>query len=70
MKRWKKKVEEECGTIPMVLVQNKMDLLYNSAVDRYIFIVIKILRYSLLIDIQYQYGVRLHAADIRIKWLW
>jgi hypothetical protein len=35
VKRWKKKVEEECGTIPMVLVQNKMDLLYNSAVDRY-----------------------------------
>jgi hypothetical protein len=34
VKRWKKKVEEECGTIPMVLVQNKMDLLYNSAVDR------------------------------------
>ena len=29
-------MEEECGTIPMVLVQNKMDLLYNSAVDRYI----------------------------------
>jgi GTPase SAR1 family protein len=36
VKRWKKKVEEECGTIPMVLVQNKMDLLYNSAVDRYL----------------------------------
>jgi GTPase SAR1 family protein len=57
VKRWKKKVEEECGTIPMVLVQNKMDLLYNSAVDRYIFTFMMILWYSLLIDIQHQCGV-------------
>ncbi|XP_023349643.1 ras-related protein Rab-23 isoform X1 [Eurytemora carolleeae] len=35
VRRWKKKVEEECGSIPMVLVQNKMDLLYNSAVDSF-----------------------------------
>ena len=32
--KWKKKVEEECGNIPMVLVMTKMDLLYQSAVDR------------------------------------
>ncbi len=36
VRRWKKKIEDECGNIPMVLVQNKMDLLYNSAVDRYV----------------------------------
>jgi len=35
VRRWKKKVEEECGSIPMVLVQNKMDLLYNSQVDSF-----------------------------------
>ncbi|XP_023321324.1 ras-related protein Rab-23 [Eurytemora carolleeae] len=30
---WKRKVEEECGRIPMLLVQNKMDLLHESTVD-------------------------------------
>jgi len=35
VRRWKKKIEEECGSIPIVLVQNKMDLLYNSAVDSF-----------------------------------
>merc|ERR1712107_210540 len=35
VRRWKKKVEDECGSIPMVLVQNKMDLLHNSAVDSF-----------------------------------
>ena len=34
VRRWKKKVEEECGLIPTVLVQNKMDLLYQAEVDR------------------------------------
>ncbi|KAG0586562.1 hypothetical protein KC19_2G100200 [Ceratodon purpureus] len=31
---WKHKVEEECGSIPMVLVQNKVDLLEDAAVSR------------------------------------
>lgn len=31
---WKKKVEFECGEIPMVLVQNKIDLINESAVKR------------------------------------
>ncbi|RWS03992.1 Peptidyl-prolyl cis-trans isomerase-like 2 [Dinothrombium tinctorium] len=30
---WKKKVEYECGSIPMVLVQNKIDLMANSVVS-------------------------------------
>jgi len=33
--KWKKKVEEECGNIPMVLVMTKIDLLYQSAVDSF-----------------------------------
>ena len=33
--RWKKKVEEECGNIPMVLVMTKMDLLYRAEVDTF-----------------------------------
>lgn len=33
--RWKRKVEEECGNIPMVLVMTKMDLLYKAAVDSF-----------------------------------
>ena len=33
--KWKKKVEEECGNIPMVLVMTKMDLLYQATMDRY-----------------------------------
>ena len=36
VRRWKKKVEDECGgsSIPMVLVQNKIDLLHESQVDK------------------------------------
>lgn len=36
VKKWKKKVEEECGgsSIPMVLVQNKIDLVHDSVVSR------------------------------------
>ena len=33
--RWKKKVEDECGSIPMVLVMTKMDLLYRAAMDSF-----------------------------------
>ena len=29
--RWQEKVEEECGKIPMMLVQNKTDLTDSSA---------------------------------------
>ena len=31
--RWKRKVEEECGNIPMVLVMTKMDLFYKADID-------------------------------------
>ena len=34
VKKWKRKVEDECGHIPMVLVQNKIDLLHESQVDK------------------------------------
>lgn len=30
--KWKKKVEDECGSIPMVLVQNKIDLIDQATV--------------------------------------
>ena len=33
--RWKRKVEEECGNIPMVMVMTKMDLLYKAAMDSF-----------------------------------
>ena len=33
--KWKRKVEEECGKIPMVLVMTKMDLLYRAEVDSF-----------------------------------
>ena len=33
MIRWKRKVEEECGNIPMVLVMTKMDLIYKATID-------------------------------------
>ena len=33
--KWKKKVEEECGNIPTVLVMTKMDLLYRAEVDTF-----------------------------------
>ncbi|MCO5557111.1 hypothetical protein L7F22_010667 [Adiantum nelumboides] len=36
LESWKKKVEEQCGRIPMVLVQTKVDLLDEAAVERYI----------------------------------
>ena len=31
---WKKKVENECGLVPMVLVMNKIDLIANSVIER------------------------------------
>lgn len=33
IRAWKKKVEDECGEIPMVLVQNKIDLADQAVVD-------------------------------------
>ena len=33
--KWRKKVEDECGDIPMVLVQNKIDLIAQSQVSTY-----------------------------------
>ncbi|XP_045606167.1 ras-related protein Rab-23 [Procambarus clarkii] len=32
VRKWKKKVEDECGSIPMVLVQNKIDLIDQATV--------------------------------------
>ncbi|XP_042212524.1 LOW QUALITY PROTEIN: ras-related protein Rab-23-like, partial [Homarus americanus] len=32
VRKWKKKVEDECGNIPMVLVQNKIDLIDQATV--------------------------------------
>ena len=35
VKKWRKKVEDECGTtIPTVLVQNKIDLMHQSVVSQ------------------------------------
>lgn len=34
VRNWKKKVEYECGSIPMALVQNKIDLMNRSKVSR------------------------------------
>jgi len=34
VKKWKRKVEDECGRIPMVLVQNKVDLMHEAQVDK------------------------------------
>ena len=34
VRRWRKKVEDECGDIPMVLVQNKIDLISQSEIDQ------------------------------------
>lgn len=31
VERWKRNVEEECGSIPMILVQTKIDLSENAA---------------------------------------
>ena len=33
--KWKRKGEEECGNIPMVLVMTKMDLLYRAEIDSF-----------------------------------
>ena len=33
--KWKRKVEEECGSIPMVLVMTKLDLLYRAEVNAF-----------------------------------
>ncbi|XP_037085778.1 ras-related protein Rab-23-like [Pollicipes pollicipes] len=33
VRHWKKKVEDECGSIPMVLVQNKIDLIDRATID-------------------------------------
>ena len=37
VKKWKRKVEDECGHVPMVLVQNKIDLLHESQIDRLVY---------------------------------
>jgi len=34
IRKWRKKVEDECGDIPMVLVQNKIDLISQSEIDQ------------------------------------
>lgn len=35
--KWKKKVEAECGTrLPMVLIQNKIDLIDQAVMTRYV----------------------------------
>ena len=34
VQKWKKKVEDECGHVPMVLVQNKIDLMHEAKVSR------------------------------------
>ena len=33
VKKWKRKVEDECGHVPMVLVQNKIDLMHEAQVS-------------------------------------
>lgn len=35
IKKWKQKVEDECGNIPMVLVQNKTDLISQAVMTPY-----------------------------------
>ena len=34
VRKWRKKVEEECGDIPMVMVQNKIDLISQSEINQ------------------------------------
>ena len=34
IRKWKKKVEYECGVVPMALVQNKIDLMARSVVTK------------------------------------
>ena len=33
IEKWKKKVEEEVGSIPLVLVQNKIDLVEDAVIE-------------------------------------
>jgi small GTP-binding protein len=35
LESWKRKVEDECGPIPMALVQNKIDLIRNARMTKY-----------------------------------
>jgi len=35
IEKWKKAVENECGSIPMILVQTKIDLVDNAAMTEY-----------------------------------
>ena len=35
VRKWRKKVEDECGDIPMVLVQNKIDLISRAEISSY-----------------------------------
>ena len=35
VRKWRKKVEDECGNIPMVLVQNKIDLISKAEISSY-----------------------------------
>ena len=34
VRKWRKKVEDECGDIPMVLVQNKIDPIAQSEINQ------------------------------------
>ena len=34
VKQWQKKVDDECGDIPMVMVQNKIDLIASAEMDQ------------------------------------
>lgn len=33
--KWKRKVEAECGRLPMVLIQNKIDLIDQAVMTKY-----------------------------------
>ena len=33
VRKWRKKVGQECGDIPMVMVQNKIDLIYQAQIN-------------------------------------
>ena len=35
VRKWRRKVEDECGDIPMVLVQNKIDLIAQAEISTY-----------------------------------
>ena len=34
VRHWRKKVEEECGDIPMVMVQNKIDMISSAEIEQ------------------------------------